>query len=157
MPVIDTNVPIVANGRQEGVCEECVLACIDALLDARRRVVLVDDGFAIFEEYRQHLSHAGQPGAGDAFFKWLWENQANPECCRKVIIHPHEDRIYEEFPDDPRLVQFDRSDRKFVATAIADGSEEPILNAVDSDWTEHRVALEENGVRLVFLCPMHVC
>lgn len=66
--VIDTNVTIVANDMHPAAGLDCVGACIDALLQARQSGVLMDDGYLLFEEYRRHLSHSGQPGFGDAFF-----------------------------------------------------------------------------------------
>ncbi len=92
---------------------------------------------------------------GDAFFKWLWNNQVNPACCRqiKIVPDPLGDRVFEEFPDDPDLAGFDRSDRKFVAVALASEESPPILNASDTDWWEVRDALARHGVYPRFLCP----
>jgi hypothetical protein len=145
--VIDTNVPVVANGRASQ-------AGITSLLDMREsQRVLLDTGGLILEEYRRHLSHSGQPGPGDAFFRWLWNNQANPDHCRQVPITPThgEPRGFEEFPDDPDLATFDQSDRKFVAVVIASGEQPPVLNA--ADWWIHRAALNRHGVKPRFLCP----
>lgn len=154
--VIDTNVAIVANCSYEAASVNCEERCIQALLDARDGdgVILVDDKQLIFKEYRKHLSHAGQPGVGDAFFRWLWNNQANPACCRQVMI-THADpegRVFEEFPDSPDLSGFDRSDRKFVAVALVSEENPNILNATDSDWWEFREVLLRHGLRLEFLC-----
>jgi hypothetical protein len=144
--VMDTNVAIVANFRTPQASDGCVEACIAALLEIReRRRILLDEDGQILEEYRRYLSPSGQPGAGDAFFKWLWSNQVNPEHCRQVRGG--------EFPDDPDLARFDRSDRKFVVVAIASGERPPVLNATDSDWWEHRDALSRHGVEIHFLCP----
>jgi hypothetical protein len=153
--VIDTNVGIVANGKHESAQPDCIIACIEALGAARRKVVLVDDAYRIFDEYRRHLSPSGQPGVGDAFFKWLWDNQGNRRRCRQIKITPttDEDRQFAEFPDDPDLDGFDPSDRKFVAVACASGMQPAILNASDRDWWEHREALGRNGVNVKFLCP----
>lgn len=154
--VIDTNVAIVANGLHSAASDECVNACTDALLTAQNGTVLVDDGYRIFDEYRHYLSHSGQPGLGDAFFKWLWDNQANPASCRQIPITPCDDgdgRMFTEFPDDPALTKFDRDDRKFVAVALASGREPWILNATDSDWNEFYQALTYHSVRIRFLCP----
>ena len=114
---------------------------------------LVDDKRLIFKESLKRLSLSGQPGLGDAFFKWLWENQANPQHCRIVPVTVHDGRGFAEFPDSARLSSFDRSDRKFVAVALASGSSPQVLNAADIDWRDHRQALAENGVDVVFLCP----
>jgi hypothetical protein len=51
------------------------------------------------------------------------------------------------------LSSFDPSDQKFAAVAIASGENPDVLNAVDSDWWIHRVALAASGVRVTFLCP----
>lgn len=152
--IIDTNVGVVANGRHPEAGIECVESCIRALGDARHRVVLVDDGLRIFSEYRKHLSGSGQPGAGDAFFKWLWDNQGNRKHCRHVTITAvaGAEDDFAEFPDDPRLMDFDRSDRKFVAVALASGVSPAILNASDRDWWIFREELTDHGVHVNFLC-----
>ena len=164
--VVDTNVAIVANGRTEQAGIECEEACIDALeriYNAHRvtadndendqcRVVLDDDD-NIMNEYRRHLSPSGQPGPGDAFFKWLWDNQFQEDHCARVRILPDAERGYHEFPDDGELAGFDLADRKFVAVARAAGTDPPILNASDTDWWHDREALARNGVRVEFLCP----
>jgi hypothetical protein len=151
---LDTNVAVVANGRASQASNSCVSTCITALLDLREsHRVLVDERGLILDEYRRSLSPSGQPGPGDAFFKWLWDNQGNPDHCRQVDITPTGDaRGFEEFPDDPGLATFDRSDRKFVAVAIASVERPPILNASDTDWWNHRDALSRHGVTIRFLC-----
>lgn len=153
--VIDTNVPVIANGRGTHAGLNCVLACIEALSSVRSNgPVLLDDHDLILEEYRGHLSYAGQPGLGDAFFKWLWENQANPNHCRRVPITPvGPPRYFAEFPEDPELDGFDADDRKFVATAVSSGERPRILNASDTDWWQHHTALERNNVLVTFTCP----
>jgi hypothetical protein len=103
----------------------------------------------------QGLSLSGQPGMGDAFFKWVFQNQANSQVCETVEIHPRKgsDTDFEEFPKDPALAGFDPSDRKFVAVARTSARRPPILNAVDSDWWDFREPLRRNGVEVRFLCP----
>jgi hypothetical protein len=154
--IFDTNVPVVANGLAGQASAECVEACIDKLVESQSQdVVLVDDLGLIFEEYQRYLAHRGQPGTGDAFFKWLWDNQANEAHCRRVpitSIHP-DPRAFLEFPEDPRLATFDASDRKFVAVAIAAGSHPVIVNASDTDWWAARHVLAEYHVTVEFLCP----
>ncbi|MDQ2694925.1 MAG: hypothetical protein M3Z21_06015, partial [Pseudomonadota bacterium] len=87
--VVDTNVCVVANQKSAQAGPECVLRCVDALENIKRRgIVVLDDRMYILEEYRKHLSFAGQPGVGDMFFKWIWDNQANPRRCERVAITP---------------------------------------------------------------------
>lgn len=154
--VMDTNVAIVANGRTSQAGDQCVGNCINALIEIReQRRVLLDDRGLILEEYRRNLSPSGQPGPGDAFFKWLWDNQGHLDHCRQIPVTPAKDdrRGFQEFPDDPDLASFDRSDRKFVAVAIASGERPSLLNATDTDWWNHRKALRRYEVTIRFLCP----
>jgi hypothetical protein len=156
--VIDTNVPVTANGHATHADLDCQTACIVKLMQIQAQGrVLVDAHGLIFTEYSHHLSHAGQPGAGDAFFKWLWNNQGQPALCTKVPIEPEDEagQEFPGFPEDPELQNFDRSDRKFVAVALASGENPPIVNATDTDWWIFREALNRNGVQVEFLCPQH--
>jgi hypothetical protein len=119
--------------------------------------IVLDDGNWILSEYRDNLRSDEQPGAGDAFLKWVYNYQWNPQRCDRVRITPTEDGInFVEFPDDPDLTGFDRSDRMFVAAARAHPDSPLILNAVDTDWLLLRDALARNGVRVEFLCPRDV-
>lgn len=157
--VVDTNVPIIANGKSHAD-PACVIACLDVLLDVRSDgMIVLDDAMRILNEYMDHLSLAGEPGAGDAFMKWAWSVQADDNQCERVRLTPRYENgadDFAEFPDDPDLATFDRSDRKFVAAALASHREPVILNAVDSDWAESHEALARNGLTIRFLCPQHV-
>ena len=153
--VVDTNVAVVANRKSPQAGPACVLACVNSLEQiVRQGKVLLDDKRRILDEYMRNLSLSGQPGFGDAFFKWVWQNQANTKTCETVVIHPRDDsgEDYEEFPDDPALSKFDRSDRKFVAVAVASNCNPTVLNAVDRDWWDFRELLEAHGLRITFLC-----
>ena len=154
--VVDTNVPVTANGRAEQAGAECILACVDALERiVQTGVIVLDDANHILGEYIRHLSMSGQPGVGDVFMKWVWQNQAVPARCERVRITPRGKAAddFEEFPDEPALAGFDRSDRKFVAVALASRNNPHILNAVDRDWWDYRMALEARNLRIRFLCP----
>ncbi len=151
--VMDTNVAVVANGKAEQANKECVGECIARLSKLRNEcLLLLDFKNLILDEYRKNLHPSGQPGLGDSFFKWLFENQANPEYFRRVYIECHPDRGFVEFPTDPRLSSFDQDDRKFVAVALASGTNPKILNASDTDWWLHRNALQEHGIEVEFIC-----
>lgn len=152
--VIDTNVALTANGKHPPAGPACVANCIQALRTARQQLVLLDDGNRILDEYRRHLAHKGQPGVGDAFFRWLWDNQANPKHCRQVSITPGGgDTDFAEYPADPELAAFDPSDRKFIAVARGSGLDPDVLEATDSKWWPLRGAFQRNGVSIRFLCP----
>jgi hypothetical protein len=157
--IVDTNVPVIANGRSSQADPDCVIACIVALTEVRDHgVILLDDALLILHEYMRNLSMSGQPGLGDFFMKWVWTIQAHPNHCKQVTITPRTDdpTNFIEFPNDADLTGFDRSDRKFVAVALASGNAPDVLDAVDSDWADYFAALTRNGIRLRFLCPQHV-
>ena len=152
--VVDTNVLIVANQAADHASPDCVVASIDALSALRRSgVVALDDQFLILDEYRGRASLAGQPGVGDAFLRHLYDNLYNETACRLVTLTSIEGDSFAEFPADQRLATFDRDDRKFVAVAAGCNPPAVVLNATDTDWWHHREVLEENGVRVRFLCP----
>jgi hypothetical protein len=54
---------------------------------------------------------------------------------------------------DTALKTFDPSDRIYVALALAALERPHILNAVDSDYAEHKAALEAVGVRVDEISP----
>lgn len=154
--VVDVNVPIVTNGGSPQADLDCQYACVAALQDITEHgMIVLDAERQILEAYQTYLSPRGQPGLGDAFMQWVWENQAVAERCEQVSLASSE-AGFVDFPDDGRLRKFDLSDRVYVAVAKASRNTPEVLNAVDPDWWEHREALSENGVRVRFLCPQHM-
>ena len=154
--VIETNIIVVANMQSSHVSPECVVACVDALEHVKNSmVVVVDAGMHIFEEYFRHANRSGQPGMGDEFAKWLWDNQGYTEHCELVVIKPTgiDQQDFAEFPADPELSEFDPNDKKFVAVALASKNRPSILNATDSDWMIYRSTLKRNKVNVKCLCP----
>lgn len=155
--VVDTNVAIVASGRSDHASPGCVIAAIDGLRRVRSGgKAVIDERNRILTEYFRRLSRSGQPGVGEAFVKWVSDNQGNPELCERVEIHPRSNprgEDYVEFPDTQALAGFDHDDRKFVAVALASQLSPSILNAVDSDWWDYRLPLRKHGVEIEFLCP----
>lgn len=152
--VIETNILIAANRKSEQANDACVEKCIDLLFEVREADFLALDEIGdIFEEYSNcgYLSYSGRPGSGDEFFVWVYENQHTK--CHRVPLTPHEERGYEEFPDTPNLAKFDRSDRKWIATALGCTPTATIYNALDSDYAEHAQALSEAAIPVTELCP----
>jgi len=156
LAIVDTNVPVVANGRKTNATLVCQKACIRALkafLEGNRILVL-DSGEEVLREYGLNLRISGKPGVGDMFLRWAHNNQANNNRCIKLELTPLNDsRGYEEFPADPELSQFDRNDRKFVALAIACRVNPPILHATDRGWWIFEGALQNNGIVVEHICP----
>ena len=154
--IVDTNVPLVANGKAEQASEDCVEACIDELMKITEGDVklVLDNRRRIIEEYRNKLNPGGFPGVGDMFLKWVEINWANPQQCDLVSITPvdNSETNFQEFPKDPALADFDADDRKFIAVACAHAEKPPILQAVDRAWWRFRDALQRNGVTVDFIC-----
>lgn len=116
--------------------------------------ILVDACGLILREYRKNLRHETAPGIGFAFLRWAHDGQGSAACRHvRITRRPGSDEDYEEFPSDPALSGFDRSDRKFVAVALASGEDPWIANALDSDWAVHHSVLLAHGVRVRFVCP----
>jgi len=155
MPVvIDTNVLLVANGIHEEVSDRYREACVSALLARQRSgMVAIDEGNRILGEYL-NKTHPNQPkGTGDAFLKWLLQNQHNASrVCRVLITEAGPDRFV-EFPDPLLEEQFDPPDRKFAAVANAHPAKPPIWQAADSKWLDWWPHLAARGISVDFLCP----
>lgn len=157
--VVDTNVAMVASRHAPQADDRCIDTCIKRLTVIRDAGgLLVDNLGLILSEYTRKLGHSGQPGVGHAFAKWAHDHQAIPAKVKQVAITQCVGtgwRRFDQFPDQANLSAFDKSDQKFVAVALASGEAPPILNAVDSDWWQHRDALTAVGVNIEFLCPQH--
>jgi len=153
--VVDTNVAVVANRRSQQASPDCVITCVERLRQIMSGWVklVLDDMWRIIGEYMRNLRSSGEPGVGDAFLRWVLTNKDNPERCELVTITPVEtENDYREFPSDPALSDFDPSDRKFIAVALAHPQKPPVLQAVDSKWWGFRDVLQRNGVAVEFIC-----
>jgi hypothetical protein len=152
--VIDTNVLVVANGKYPKATYKHVYICQRFLIDIREKRISIDSLGLILREYFSHASWSGQPGIGDAFAKWLWNNQWNISKCERVevTLDNNGERGFVEFPDDIDLKTFDMSDRKFVAVAVKSEFDAIICNATDSDWWDHKAHFKKHGIKIKFLC-----
>jgi len=149
--VIDTNVAIVANGKSEHASADCELNSIKILKQCSNLQIALDDEGLIMDEYKRHLSYAGQPGVGDMFFKYLHDYQHAQDTITLHTITEtnNENHGFEELP----VNSFDPSDRKLLAVAVVAAAS--IVNATDSDWAESSDLLNQLGVNVHQLCPEH--
>jgi hypothetical protein len=159
--LVDTNVPKTANlaTNPSAVPDDMahvVLKCVEAIDHVVKSGKLVIDARdEIFEEYRRNLAIKGQPGIGDRFLRWVHDTRWSFEAEDVVLITPSGES-YEEFPVHQGLVNFDRSDRKFVAVANQHAEKPPILQATDCKWWGWKDALLEVGITVMFLAPEYV-
>ena len=150
--VVDTNVLVVANGRNTHADLECQGRCAKVIADiSLNGTAVIDDQDLILTEYQRHLSFEGQPGVGDAFFKHVFDNSYSMDRVEKVsITHiQDDDRGFAELPTNT----LDRSDQKFLAVSVV--SRAPILNATDSDWHNERALISSLDVVVRQLCPQY--
>ena len=148
--VVDTNVARAANGRNTHVGIRCQLRCTEKLrIVIERNVVALDDIGFILEEYRKQLNFSGAPGMGEVFFRHIFNNQYRSKRVQRVAVAPssNDRKGFEELPEN----SFDRSDRKFLAVAVV--AKAVVLNATDSDWSEHHALMDELEVEVQELCP----
>ena len=151
--VVDTNVAIAANGRDTHADLPCQSTCVQTLRSlVAEGVVAIDDGTLILDEYKRHLRFSGAPGVGDAFFKHVFNSQYQSDRVRRMPVTTSADdrRGFVGLPEN----SFDRSDRKFLAVAVA--AHAVVLNATDSDWGEQAALIDRLGVEVRQLCPQHV-
>jgi hypothetical protein len=146
--VIDTNVGIVANGRDTNATLACRKAAVEALASILKSGrIVVDAAGEMEEEYRTYFNPSGQPGVGDRFFQSVLTDFVGK--VERVELSKRPDGSFADFPEDADLATFDPSDRKFAAAARKAAI--PVLNAVDSDWLSYREALLRNGLTSI-LC-----
>lgn len=148
--VIDTNVPIVANGRGTNATPDCRLAAIRYLANVLETArVVLDLAGEIQEEYHRYLNPHGQPGVGDRFYLEILNS--SPQRVKRVKLRKHSATDeFVDFPLDAALRRFDRSDRKFAAASKR--AKAPVANATDSDWLKFRAPLAADGIVVEFVC-----
>lgn len=156
--LVDTNVPKNANLATKpdllsDITDTCIEQCVLAVEHITTNGGLVlDDGGEIFAEYLANLSLGGEPGLGNAFARWVQNNQWNVHKVDRVTITKNGES-YDEFPVHEGLIKFDISDRKFIAAANTHPSKPPVLQATDSKWWGWQDALAKTGITVRFLCP----
>lgn len=159
--VVDTNVPMTANlatqpDADSDVPEVCISRCIEAVNHITKHGGLVlDDNGHIFKEYIDNMSLGNRKHIGNAFLKWVHDNQWNTSKVERIRI-TEEGHSFREFPAYQGLEHFDNSDRKFVAVAYTHPNKPQILQATDSKWWGWKDALAEVGVIVHFLAPDYV-
>lgn len=152
--VVDTNVPIVANGRPDPTDNrppsiDCRLATVKFLQRIRRSgKVLMDQAGEIQAEYRTYLNASGQPGVGDRFYQDVLHSA--PSKIERIELPKRGDGQYADLPQALIDANFDPSDRKFAALAKRENV--PLVNATDSDWLNHSQTMKDNGIQVTMLC-----
>jgi hypothetical protein len=152
--VVDTNVPIIANGRPDPDSKRapsigCRLAAVEALERARdHQCIMLDLAGEMQAEYARYLDARGQPGVGDQFYRHII-NSAPGRVERRDLPR----KVNNEFLHLPQPLidaRFDPSDRKFAAMAKL--ARATVLNATDSDWLQHAAVLKQSKIVVENVC-----
>ncbi len=152
--VIDTNVPIVANGprnkrKDAAPSEQCQEAAILRLKQAvHSELILLDSDSAIQNEYRRYLDPKGQPGVGDLFYRHILNSM--PGRVERRELPKDANGEYTHLPQSLIDAGFDQSDRKFAALAKQENG--TVINATDSDWLEHARTLSQENIEVSNIC-----
>jgi hypothetical protein len=155
--VIDTNVLLVANGQHPDVTPDCVIECVIRLQALQHSgIAVIDDDYRILGEYQKKTCLKPANRVGDKFLKWLMQHMGTLRV-EQVALKESGGASFVEFPDIIVDTPFDPPDRKFVAVAHAHPEKPPIWQAVDCKWLDWWPALQNNGVRVEFLCPHDAC
>lgn len=155
--VIDTNVLLVANQMHQDASPDCVIACVNKLIDMQNKgITVIDDAFLILGEYQNKTNTKPAKRPGDVFLKWLLQNMASKHV-EMVSVTQLANNTFAEFPDKNLEPHFDAPDRKFAAVANAHPDKPPILQSVDCKWLDWWPQLRAQGVEVDFICPNDVC
>jgi hypothetical protein len=157
--VVDTNVPVTANGAHAGASTDCTAACGRALQQVMNGGHLfVDSAGGIAAQYRNNLAAFRDLRPGNAFLKWFLTNEWNPARVTRVALTPKEGQPQDfiELPKPLKEVRYDPSDRVFLAVSAAHPEHPPVLQALDSKWWGWREALHDAGIPVHFLCPEEI-
>ncbi|MDP2338603.1 MAG: hypothetical protein Q8N05_19575 [Bacteroidota bacterium] len=152
--IVDTNVPLVAQGTAKQMSSDCVLNCVNFLeqLFQGQFLLVIDTEYHLIGEYSIQMNKGSQYQYGNRFLKWIFNNQANPLKIKAVKITQLDEFNFEEVPQNLIDIGFDNSDRKFVAVAIANNNQAKIVQAADSKWIGWEEALNIEGITVCFLC-----
>jgi thioester reductase-like protein len=154
--IIDTNVLLVASAQHPGspfedsdVPERHMQIVLDWLMAFHRNSqcsIVLDHLWKIWEEYHHKMT-------GQDIGLMVMTEKLQSASARFVDVE-YDKNNHGRLPRDLENVIHDRSDRKFVATALSDlmnGSQSTIINAIDSDWCDWEKALERAGITVKHL------
>lgn len=152
--VIDTNVWVMVDKDLNDVNTPSELDCIeqcrdwlDAFISCQSSRLILDDSYLILTEYRKDIK---RKGIGEDYLNRL---EAQPRNRLIEVTIEFDDKGLPKVPDVLYQCDFDLSDRKFVAVALAHNPRPTIVNAVDSDWCEKQDAVQQCGLIVHECCP----
>lgn len=151
--VVDTNVWIMAHKSKDlhttPIEVDCAIKCVSWLtgyFDDPEHKLVADLQWKILDEYWTHLKQEQSLAS-----QILANLQQSGRIHWANILFDRDGQAV--LPSELGLDEFDPSDKKFIAAALACDPHPPIYNAVDSDWQKHAAAIKAAGITVVELCP----
>jgi hypothetical protein len=153
--VVDTNVwalssrPIADLSREEIPCYWAALQWLRTFATSTNRL-RVDSHYLVLGEYRRNIRE-------DSETQRILNDLERRPTSRLIGT----DIQLTDDPDPVAIVPevlhiLDRSDRKFVAVALAVDPHPPIINATDTDWAKAKDYLTGVGLVVQELCPDYI-
>lgn len=156
--IIDTNVIYKASipiSKLDGDDLDCAHKCVcflNKFVKDHANILVLDRGRRIIKEYLnayREVVHGG-PDYATVFFRTVIGGKSAFHVDDSTEITPNGDGFC-EYPSDVRLVDFDRSDKKFIALANAHALHPQIVEGADSKWWGIKDVLAEYGISVLFV------
>jgi hypothetical protein len=147
--VLDTNVLLVASASDPSspfkdsehvplAEQRAVLKWLSEFRRDRSRHLVLDEQREVMREYKRQL------GKNDYGYQVVIEKLQTARFHRIELDEGGAARLPEPLQTEVK----DRSDRKFVAVALADAGESSLVNACDTDWYDCQDALMQAGINV---------
>ena len=147
--VLDTNVLLVASAGDPSspfkdsphvplAEQRAVLAWLREFRRDRSRLLVLDSQREVMREYKKQL------GKNDYGYQVVIEKLQTARFHRIQL----DEGGAAQLPEPLRTEVKDRSDRKFVAVALADAGASSLVNACDTDWYDCEAALMQAGINV---------
>lgn len=164
--LIDANVPCQAGKNAAMLTDiediECAIKCneiLEKLINNPHSRIVLDDDYRILHEYDAvcRVNMRYEPNTTTVFKKWVYQNLSRFYCNGDIVeLHEVGENEFQEYPDDPDLVDFDPHDKKYVAVAHAHPDHPHICNATDTDWWPIRDVLSRIGIKVDFVSEAYI-
>ncbi|MDO4321367.1 MAG: hypothetical protein Q4C61_02470 [Lachnospiraceae bacterium] len=154
--IIDANVVLLAGTPVKDIPREqllCAKKCVDFIQNFMRdknASLVLDDSGRILKEYRGARKVGNSPNLATVFCNWAHQNM--PKYAKDFVhLDEIQENVFQEYPANQQLKEFDPPDRKYIAIAYKHPDSPPIVEASDSKWWGIKEALKENKIEVIFV------
>ena len=161
--IVDTNVSLLAGTHISKIKKEqveCASACIKFIknfIGNPNSKIVLDNAGEVLREYRKATTmFKSERNVAVLFYMWVCQYIKFASIDNLVQLHKNEQNSFDEYPSNKDLRDFDPADKKFIALANAHPEHPPIIEGSDSEWWGIRIALQECGLQVKFLCEKYI-